>query len=234
MLETAIGHLSPLLADVVFVGGVTVELWITDAGAPPLRLTADVDVVVEVATRQDYYQLEDQVRGLGFANDESSGVICRFNHAQSGLVLDLMPTKASLLGFENRWLGEAFDQAAEVTLPAGQSIKAIPPPLLLATKLEAFAGRGKLDFYGSRDFEDVVRLIDGRTELVEEVAAAAEELRRYIADQLSRLSKHRDFDGGLEGSLPMGLAARDRVDGVVWPRVRELIDSRSLSEQDSD
>jgi len=223
MLEAAIGHLSPLLDDVVFVGGVTVELWITDAGAPPLRLTGDVDVIVEVSTRLDYYRLEDRVRGLGFKNSESSGVICRFEHLQSGLVLDVMPTKASLLGFENRWLGEAFAHATAVTLPAGQSINAIPPPFLLATKLEAFAGRGKSDFYGSRDFEDVARLIDGRAELVEEVAEAPKVLPRYISEQLRRLSKHRDFDGGLEGALPMGLAARDRVDEVVWPRVRELI-----------
>jgi hypothetical protein len=79
------------------------------------------------------------------------------------------------------------------------------------------------DFYGSRDFEDVARLIDGRSELVEEVAEAPEEVQRYIAEQLKMLSKHRDFDGGLEGALPMGLSARDRVDEVVWPRVRELI-----------
>lgn len=75
------------------------ELWITDAGAPPLRLTADVDVIVEAATRQDYYRLEERVRRLGFENDESSGVICRFNYPQTGLVLDLMPTEASILGF---------------------------------------------------------------------------------------------------------------------------------------
>lgn len=222
MIETAIGPLRPLLDEVVFVGGVTVELWITDAGAPPLRLTADVDVIVEVATRRDYYRLEDRVRGLGFKNDESSGVICRFNHLKSGLVLDVMPTKATLLGFENKWLGEAFAHAIEVKLHAGQSIKAIPPPFLLATKLEAFAGRGKHDFYGSRDFEDVVRLVDGRAELVDEVAEAPEELRHYIAHELRRLSKHRDFDGGLEGAIPMGLAARDRIDEVVLPRVREL------------
>jgi hypothetical protein len=223
MLEAAIGHLSPLLDEVVFVGGVTVELWITDPGAPPLRLTGDVDVIVEVSTRRDYYRLEDRVRGLGFENDGSSGVICRFNHSQSGLVLDVMPTKGSLLGFENKWLGKAFGRATQVVLPAGQSIKAIPPPFLLATKLEAFSGRGKSDFYGSRDFEDVARLIDGRPELLEEVAEAPEEVRRYISEKLKRLSKHRDFDGGLEGALPMGLAARDRVDEVVWPRVRALI-----------
>lgn len=223
MLEAAIEYLSPLLDDVVFIGGVTVELWITDAGAPPLRLTGDVDVIAEISTRRDYYRLENRVRGLGFENDASSGVICRFSHRQSGLVLDVLPTKGSLLGFENKWLGEAFRHAIEVTLPAGQSIKAIPPPFLLAMKLEAFSGRGRLDFYGSRDFEDIARLIDGRSELIEEVAEAPEGPRAYIADRLRKCSGHRDFDGGLEGALPMGVAARDRVDEVVWPRVRELI-----------
>lgn len=65
MLEGAVGHLSRLLDDVVFVGGVTVELWVTDPGSPPLRLTADVDVIAEISTRQDYYRLEDRVRELG-------------------------------------------------------------------------------------------------------------------------------------------------------------------------
>jgi hypothetical protein len=48
LLEAAVGHLTPLLDEVVFVGGATVEPWITDTGAPPLRATADVDIAVEV------------------------------------------------------------------------------------------------------------------------------------------------------------------------------------------
>lgn len=65
LLEGAVEHLSALLGEVVFVGGVTVELWVTDPGSPPLRLTADVDVIAEISTRQDYYRLEDRVRELG-------------------------------------------------------------------------------------------------------------------------------------------------------------------------
>jgi hypothetical protein len=223
LLEGAVGHLEPMLREVVFVGGATVELWITDSSAPPLRSTADVDVIVEISTRHEYYRLEERVRELGFENDHSSRVICRFTYPSSGLVLDVMPTKASILGFENRWLGRSFSHAVELELPSGQKIRAIPPPFLMATKLEAFAGRGRLDFYESRDFEDIVRLIDGRVELPDEVAAAPEDLRSYISHQLKTLSPHHDFDGGLEGALPMGLAARDRVDEVVWPRVESLI-----------
>lgn len=50
-LETAATILGPLLDEVVFVGGATVHLWLTDPGAPPARATEDVDVICEVASR---------------------------------------------------------------------------------------------------------------------------------------------------------------------------------------
>ena len=36
-LETAAAVLGPVLEDVVFVGGATVHLWLTEPGAPPAR-----------------------------------------------------------------------------------------------------------------------------------------------------------------------------------------------------
>ncbi len=169
MLEIAAGHLEPLLEEVVFVGGATIELWVTDPLAPPLRATADVDVIVEISTRRDYYRFEKRVRKLGFENDHESRVICRFHHPETELVLDVMPTKASILGFENRWL------------------------------------------------------IDGRGELPAEVAAAPKDGRAYISRQLEKLSLSDLFDSGLEGALAAGPEARERVDEVIWPRVRALI-----------
>ena len=50
-LEVAAELLGPMLGDVVFVGGATIYLWLTDPGAPPARATEDVDVICEVATR---------------------------------------------------------------------------------------------------------------------------------------------------------------------------------------
>jgi hypothetical protein len=54
-LETAAALLGPLLDEVVFVGGATAHLWITEPGAPPTRATEDVDVVCEVASRVKYH-----------------------------------------------------------------------------------------------------------------------------------------------------------------------------------
>jgi hypothetical protein len=64
--------------------------------------------------------------------------------------LDVMPIEASILGFENRWQAESFSHAVEVTLPKGQAIRALPPPHLLATKLEAFDRRNKYLLVRSR------------------------------------------------------------------------------------
>jgi len=43
-----------------------------------------------------------------------------------------------------------------------------------ASKIEAFADRGKNDFPASRDLEDLIAVVDGRAELVGEIEAAGE------------------------------------------------------------
>lgn len=125
LLERAAVALGDLADEVVFVGGATVTLWITDPAAPPPRPTKDVDVIVEVATRSGYYAFEDRLRAIGFRNDER--VICRWHHPAPPLVLDAMPTDATLLGFSNEWQRRAFPHATVVELPSAARIKAVPP-----------------------------------------------------------------------------------------------------------
>ena len=225
MLELAADRLDDLLSEVVFVGGATVELWISDEAAPEFRPTDDVDVIVEITTQRDFHRFEARLREAGLDNDQESGMICRFKHPGSSLLLDVMPTDASILGFENRWQAEAFPHSTQVTLPSGRQIQAIPPPYLLATKLEAFRTRGKGDFYGSRDFGDLVSLIDGREELPDEVSIAPAPLRKYVAGRLGELSRHPTFDSALEGALPLGPETQERVVLVLRPRVSEMINS---------
>lgn len=44
-LELAADILGPLVDEVVFVGGATIHLWLSEEGAPPARATDDVDVI---------------------------------------------------------------------------------------------------------------------------------------------------------------------------------------------
>ena len=63
LLERAAVALGPLVAEVAFLGGATVELWITDPGAPAPRPTKDVDVVVEITTRAGFDEFQGRLRG---------------------------------------------------------------------------------------------------------------------------------------------------------------------------
>ncbi len=110
-----------------------------------------------------------------------------------------MPADAAILGFENRWQGASIPHAVECVLPSAARIRAAPPAYLLATKVEAFNDRGGEDFLGSRDFGDVITLIDGREELIAEVQQSEPELRTYLARELGRLRQHPRFREGLSG-----------------------------------
>jgi hypothetical protein len=48
LLRDAAGLLKPLLGELVFVGGCTTALFITDTGAAEVRPTYDVDAIAEI------------------------------------------------------------------------------------------------------------------------------------------------------------------------------------------
>lgn len=77
----------------------------------------------------------------------------------------------------------------------------VNPVYFCATKLEAFAGRGKGDFQSSHDLEDLVAVIDGREELLGEIQAAEEEVRRFVAAEIRKLLNKTVFLDALSGYL---------------------------------
>jgi hypothetical protein len=136
-------------------------------------------------------------------------------------MLDVMPTEESVLGFGNRWYKLAVRTAHPVALPSGQSIRLITAPVFLATKIDAFRGRGAGDFLASHDLEDVIVLIDGRPELMHEVRGSDPELRTYIAGQMSSLLGNPLFLESLPGHLPGDEASQARLP-LIRNRLRTL------------
>lgn len=192
--------LGELRKQVVFVGGAVAGLLVTDPLAAAVRATRDVDAVVN-ADRALFHRIEEALAKRGFARDISSDVICRWVHKDSGVLFDLMPVQPEVLGFSNRWYPYAVESAVSVDLGAGLTIRLVSAAAFVATKLEAFAGRGNGDFMSSHDLEDVLNIVDGREELADEMGAAPTQLRQAVAAAIAQLLKNPDFVNVLPGLI---------------------------------
>ena len=219
-LEEAAARLGPLLEELVLVGGCVTGLLITDPGAAPLRPTIDVDLVVGALEYAEYARFEATLRSRGFTQTAQEGdPICRWRYGD--VRIDVMPV-GDFLGFTNRWYGPALEAPVRRTLPGGALIAHVDAPHFVATKLEAFSARGAADPVTSHDAEDVILVVDGRPELVGEVARAAPDLRAFVAEQLGRLLDDRYFMEALSGYFDPDVAVARAA--LVAERLRALAD----------
>jgi predicted nucleotidyltransferase len=199
-----------LSSRLVFVGGAVAGLLITDPAQPSIRPTEDVDLLAQVLLKAEYYALEAEPRTRGLQQDMRVGApICRWT--VDDVTVDVMPTLPDVLGFSNRWYPLACATAWTVTLPSGRRIQVITAPAFVATKLEAFAGRGQGDFLFSHDMADIVSVIDGRESLLIELQHAVPELRRHIGTAIAQLLGSRGFLESLPGHLPGDAASQARL-----------------------
>lgn len=220
ILTQAVERLGALSDEFVFLGGCATGLLISDKAAPPLRVTRDVDAIVEAATLAAYHHFSDKLRKRGFHEDTSDEApLCRW--VADGVILDVVPTDSRILGFGNRWYGSAMEHAELRILPSGQIIRLVSAPYFLCTKLEAFDGRGRGDYLMSHDIEDMIAVLDGRPEIVNEVQAADQELIDDIRDRFDRLLGDKRFVASLSGHMPGDQASQARV-GLVIQRIEAI------------
>jgi hypothetical protein len=193
----------------VFLGGSVISLLLDDSGAP-IRPTDDVDIAVDVTTFAGYHHLSARLVARGLTPDASEGApICRWRLGD--IIVDVMPTTSNVLGFTNRWYAGAIEHAADVELEPGLSARVVTTPYFLATKLEAFLGRGNGDYMASHDLEDIISVIDGRDMLLAEIAAAPADVRTYLSETIRRLLETPAFVDSLPGHLPGDAASQARL-----------------------
>lgn len=76
--------------------------------------------------------------------------------------------------------------------------------------------RGKMDFLASHDFEDIISVIDGRSELIDEVKQSEGELKQYLVNSFHAIHNNRSFHDALPGHfVQYGALADERIDLMV-------------------
>jgi predicted nucleotidyltransferase len=179
-IKTLYDALDELKDEVVFVGGATVSLY-ADRAAPEVRETKDVDILVQIGSLIDFHEIEKKLWKLGFRNDIDSGILCRY--LLENLVVDVMPTDETILGFSNKWYEKGFETAVEKIIDDRYKIKIFTPPYFIASKIEAFKGRGKNDGRLSQDFEDIVFILENRSSIWEEMNNSDPYLKKYLVNE---------------------------------------------------
>ncbi len=79
----------------------------------------------------------------------------------------------------------------------------------------------------SRDMEDIITVMDGRSEIVSEVQQAGEELKDYLIVRCSMLLKERDFLDALPSHLLPDAASQARS-ALIIDRLKTIAGFRSF------
>ncbi len=217
MVARALGQ--EMLNEVAFVGGCTTSLLVTDEfSKETARYTDDVDLIIGVMSQIEWHKLERILtQKKGFRRSMEDKVLCRLYLGE--LKVDFMPYDCGILGFTNRWYEKALSTAQPYNLADDVTIRVLTPPLFIATKLEAYRGRGNNDPIGSKDITDIIALFDGRPSLVDEIQHADQDIREYISGQLAELLKNSDFDYAVQGST---MSNKERED-LIFQRIEDVI-----------
>lgn len=158
-VKTIAEGLGELNDEVVFVGGAVTEFYASMPGAGEIRVTLDVDCVIEISTKMEYEALEELLRSKGFQHDTTEGApVCRWIF--KSVFVDIMPTNEEILGFSNKWYLAGIENKKIYPLSKSFNINLFHIEYLLASKIEAIKNRGGNDLRQSHDFEDIVFLLE--------------------------------------------------------------------------
>ncbi|MEI6674946.1 MAG: hypothetical protein WCO57_07190 [Verrucomicrobiota bacterium] len=202
--------------DPVFTGGGIVGLLLTDPAAPPPSRTKDIDLVLEIASYAEFVGMDGLLRKAGFTQswiDNMPVVAWQWK----GVRVDFLPHRPMELMQSNRWFPFLMDESERVEVMNGKFAWRASAPCFVATKFEAFYNRGKGDFLLSKDIEDIVAVIDGRVEMLNEINVSSHDVRDFVSQSCRQLLADKRF---ME-CLPQ-IVIDDQREAVVEDRLRKL------------
>lgn len=193
-LEKIVLGLGDLIDQVVFVGGITNLLLINPNLTSEMRITSDVDLIVNSSNSLEFHEFEQKLRARGFEDPSGKNLpICRLRF--QGIDVDIMPSQPFSGMQTNKWYGEAVKNA-EIRDLNGKPIKIINYIYFIASKIEAHADRGskhngRID---SKDLEDIILVTEARPSSKEELLKAQVHLKQYFQVEFKKLINDSSFE----------------------------------------
>jgi hypothetical protein len=214
-------RLGPLRERVVFLGGSVVSLLVSDPAAPDIRSTKDVDVAISARSIGEVTQLDEMLRDLGFQHSlEPGDPTCRW--IVDGCKVDVIPVGNVINAYNDVWTPVAVEKAATLDIGQNITVRHVTAPYFIAIKLETFADRGAGNYLLSQDIEDIIQVLDGRPELVEEMRSSDPDLREFVTARFQSFRGSTDFLDAISAHLYPDAASQARAT-VILRRMDEIL-----------
>ena len=210
--------LEELNDQVIYVGGATIGLYINDPAAEDVRPTKDVDISLSLATVGELEILRTALQNKGFIQTAEDDIMCRFRY--DDVKVDVMNTTAIGWAPANPWFAPGFAEREAITIE-GQRISILPLPYFLASKFSAYRDRGNQEPRTSHDFEDVVYVLDNRTDIAEQILTAPNSVQQFLRTELEDILRDQKKQEAVFSNLPYE-TRQDRFDRIM-DTIRSII-----------
>jgi hypothetical protein len=100
----------------------------------------------------------------------------------------------------NRWFAPGFEKKF-LTDIGDQKIYLMPLPYFMASKFDAFRGRGGKDPRTSHDYEDIVYLLNHTSNVAQQIKEADEPVKDYLKEQFNNILKDPGLQEAILGNL---------------------------------
>ena len=198
-IEKVAFALGELNKEVVFVGGAVVSLYVTDAFADEFRPTKDIDITFRIVSFAKLERLREELVSKGFKQNIFEDVICRFQFED--ILVDVMSTQPIAWAPANRWFDEGFNHLEEIKV-GKQVINILSLPFFLATKFDAHADRGGSDARMSKDFEDIIYLLNHASNLETLISDAPSKLKDYLLSEFADILQNDVKQEAILANMP--------------------------------
>ena len=176
--------LKDLNTQVMYVGGAIVSIYIDDPTADDVRPTKDIDISTQILSLGELEQLRLKLIERGFKQSWEDEVICRFRIED--IKVDVMGTTPIGWAPANPWFESGFAKKQLVKVEDAD-IYILPLSYYLCTKFSAFYDRGATDPRTSKDFEDVVYLLNYTSNIKEQIISAPSDVQTYLKNAFKEI-----------------------------------------------